>query len=118
MRSPMIALCRHGGGQIPLLQNYDIFVSHAWGYNAAYYNHINLLNEAADFQYRNYSVPIHDPLVDPHTLIGQSRLAAMLVLQIRPVQGFLVIGGMYAGQQYWIDKEMVIAESYIGPRAV
>ena len=100
---------------MPLLRNYDIFVSHAWAYNEAYYNLINLLNGAPNFLYRNYSVPTHDPLVDPGSLVGQRKLAALLDAQIRRVQCLLVISGMYANHKYWIDKEMAIAESYSKP---
>lgn len=100
---------------MPSLRNYDIFVSHAWQYNQDYYNLIDLLSKALYFQFRNYSVPTHDPLVNPATPVGQKRLADMLDLQIRPTQCVLVIAGMYANHKYWIDKEMAIAESYGKP---
>lgn len=100
---------------MPSLRNYDIFVSHAWQYNQDYYNLIGLLNAAPNFQFRNYSVPTHDPLVNPGTPVGQKKLADLLDMQIRPTQCLLVIAGMYANHKYWIDKEMAIAESYGKP---
>ncbi len=100
---------------MPNLRNYDLFISHAWAYNDEYYRLINLLNETPYFQYRNYSVPTHDPLVDPGTHIGQQRLADMLDAQIRPVQCVLVIAGMYAAHRYWIDKEVTFAQMYKKP---
>jgi hypothetical protein len=100
---------------MPHLRNYDIFVSHAWQYNDDYYRLIDLLDNAPNFQYRNYSVPTHDPLVDPATPVGERKLAQMLDAQIRPIQCLLVIAGMYAHHKYWIDKEMAIAESYGKP---
>jgi hypothetical protein len=100
---------------MPLLRNYYIFVSHAWRYNQDYYNLIKLLNAAPNLQFRNYSVPTHNPLVDPATTVGQQRLASMLDDQIRPPHCLLVIAGMYANHRYWIDKEMAIAESYGKP---
>jgi len=100
---------------MPSLRNYDIFVSHAWQYNQDYYNLINLLLSAPNFQFRNYSVPTHDPLVSAATPVGLQKLADLLDTQIRPTQCVLVIAGMYANHKYWIDKEMAIAESYGKP---
>ena len=100
---------------MPFLRNYDIFISHAWGYNEAYYRVETLLQAAPYFKYRNYSVPIHNPLVDPGTIVGQARLAALLDAQIRPTQCVIIIAGMYAAHKYWIDKEITIAQSYFKP---
>jgi hypothetical protein len=97
------------------LRNYDIFVSHAWAYNEDYYRLENLLKEASHFQFRNYSVPTHDPLIPRGTRVGEERLAALLDTQIRPVQCVLVIAGMYAAHRFWIDKEIAIAQSYYKP---
>jgi hypothetical protein len=100
---------------MPQLRNYDIFVSHAWRYNEDYYRLEALLRAAPNFQYRNYSVPTHDPLVNPGTPVGEARLSAMLDAQIRPVQCVLVIAGMYAAHRFWIDKEIAFAQSYFKP---
>jgi hypothetical protein len=100
---------------MPFLRNYDVFISHAWRYNDAYYRLIQLLDAAPYFQYRNYSVPAHDPVVDPGTVIGQIRLANLLDAQIRPVQCVLVIAGMYAAHRFWIDKEIAFAQMYNKP---
>ena len=100
---------------MPLLRNYDIFVSHAWRYGAAYYRLINLLDAAPYFQYRNYSAPEHEPLVDPSTPVGQRRLEELINAQVRPVQCVLVIAGMYAAHRFWIDKEIAYAQYYNKP---
>ena len=100
---------------MPLLRNYDLFISHAWAYNDAYYRVEELLKAAPYFRFRNYSVPKHNPLVNPGTYIGQLRLAGMLDAQIRPAQCVIVIAGMYAAHKYWIDKEITIAQSYFKP---
>lgn len=97
------------------LRNYDLFISHAWKYNEAYYGLEALLNAAPYFKYRNYSVPKHDPLVDPNTEVGQRKLTDMLDAQIRPTQCVLVIAGMYAAHRFWIDKEVAIAQYYNKP---
>ena len=100
---------------MPQLRNYDIFVSHAWQYGDAYYRLISLLDAAPYFQYRNYSAPEHDPLVDPSTSVGQRRLENLIDAQVRPVQCVLVIAGMYAAHRFWIDKEIGFAQSYSKP---
>jgi hypothetical protein len=106
---------RHSESQMPALKTYDLFISHAWAYNDAYYRLQGLLQAAPYFQFRNYSVPTHDPLVDPGTLIGKARLTQMLDAQIRPVNCVLVIAGMYATHKYWIQKEIELAQSYRKP---
>ncbi|SEB22712.1 TIR domain-containing protein [Variovorax sp. YR216] len=100
---------------MPSLRNYDLFISHAWRYNEAYYRLVNLLDTAPYFQYRNYSVPTHDPLVDPDSRISETALANSLDRQIRPVQCVLVIAGMYAAHRFWIDKEITFAQMYNKP---
>src|SRR5687768_7440604 len=100
---------------MPALRNYDIFVSHAWKYHEAYFRLEALLKAAANFQYRNYSVPLHDPVIDPTTTVGQQKLEDLLDAQIRPSQCVLVIAGMYAAHRFWIDKEIGIAQYYNKP---
>jgi hypothetical protein len=100
---------------MPALRWYSLFISHAWAYNDAYYRLEALIAQAPYFQYRNYSVPKHDPLVNPNTVVGQNRLFSLLDHQIRPAQCVLVIAGMYAAHRFWIDKEIAIAQSYGKP---
>lgn len=85
--------------------------STARGYNRL----IELLNEAPNFRYRNYSVPKHDPAIDPNTDVGNLTLSRALDVQIRPVNIVLVMAGMYASYRYWIQKEIDIAQRYGKP---
>jgi hypothetical protein len=94
-----------------------IFISHAWKYSDDYYRLENLLKKEKDnplskFSFKNYSVPEHDPLIDPNTEIGKRKLTAMLDTQIKPVSCVIILGGMYANYSYWIQKEIDIAKSY------
>lgn len=100
---------------MPALKTYDLFISHAWKYNDAYYRLIDLLSAAPYFKYRNYSVPKHDPLVDPDTDVGKAKLTALLDKQIKPVNCVLVIAGMYVAHKFWIQKEIELAQSYDKP---
>ena len=95
---------------MPALRWYYLFVSHAWIYHEDYYRLESFLNVAPNFMYKNYSVPTHDPLINPGTRVGENKLYDLLVAQIRPVQCVLVIAGMYAAHRYWMDKEIAIAQ--------
>lgn len=100
---------------MPSLKTYDMFISHAWNYNEEYYRLIDLLDGANNFYYRNYSVPEHDPVIEPNSDVGKRALSAALDRQIRPVNCVLVIAGMYAAYKYWIQKEIDLAQIYDKP---
>lgn len=100
---------------MPSLKTYDLFISHAWFYSKGYDTVVELLKEAPNLSWRNYSVPQHDPVVDPNTDAGRRKLTTELDQQIRPINCFLVIAGMYASYKYWIQKEVEIAQSYGKP---
>lgn len=103
------------GIKLPALKTYDIFISHAWRYNEDYYRLIHLLEKAPNFNFRNYSVPEHDPVLDPDDENDRKELLAALDRQIRPVNCVLIISGMYVAYSYWIQKEIDIAVSYSKP---
>lgn len=88
---------------------YHLFISHAWRYSNDYMTVVKWLNEAQDegkLTWKNYSVPYHDPLIDPGTPVGKSTLQAMLKNQIRPASKIIVISGMYVAYSDWIDFEI------------
>ena len=96
---------------MPTLKTYDLFISHAWTYDDDYHRLLQFLDEANWFNYRNYSVPQHDPL-DANSA---SRLMAALDRQIRPVNIVLIISGMYVSYRDWIQYEINVAKSYGKP---
>ena len=98
---------------MPILKTYDLFLSHVWrkDYNSEYYRLENLLNEASYFYWRNYSVPGHDPLGTK----TDSELRKALDRQIRPINCFLVVSGMYVNYRNWIQEEINIAQDYDKP---
>ncbi|MCK6601610.1 MAG: TIR domain-containing protein [Bacteroidetes bacterium] len=100
---------------MPDLKTYDLFLSHAWRYNDDYYRLEKMLKEAPLFKWRNYSVPVHDPLIDPNTTVGKAKLTELLDRQVRPVNCVIIIGGMYAAYSEWILKEIKLAQSYNKP---
>jgi len=100
---------------MPALKTYDLFLSHAWFYSKGYSRFFELMNEQPNFKYRNYSVPEHDPVIDPNTKAGKVKLIQLLDNQIKPVNCFLVMAGMYAAHKDWIQIEVEIANNYNKP---
>ncbi|MCI8673109.1 MAG: TIR domain-containing protein [Lachnospiraceae bacterium] len=94
---------------------YNIFISHAWRYSDSYKQIVRWLNEAQNegkLVWKNYSVPEHDPLIDPNTTIGKNKLKDMLKEQIRPASKILVLSGMYVAYSEWIDFEIDTSVNY------
>lgn len=100
---------------MPELKTYDLFISHAWKYDDDYYRLETMLKEALLFKWRNYSVPVHDPLIEPNTPVGNAKLTELLDKQVRPVNCVLILGGMYSAYSDWILKEIKLAQSYNKP---
>ncbi len=94
---------------MPQLKTYGLFISHAWRYSDDYYRLVNMLDAAPYFQWRNYSVPEHDPVLDPDDPDDQESLVKELKQQIRPVNCVLVLSGMYVAHSFWIQTEIDIA---------
>ena len=97
------------------MKEYRIFISHAWRYNEDYYRLVNMLNRAPYFRWRNYSVPKHDPVIDPDEEAGKRKLTEELRKQIQPVHVVIVLAGMYVNYREWIQKEIDIAQEYKKP---
>lgn len=97
------------------MSTYHIFISHAWKYTEHYNKIVQWLNEAqADglLTWKNYSVPEHDPLIDPDTTVGKTKLKNMLKEQIRPATKVLILSGMYVAHSDWIEFEIDTSVDY------
>lgn len=97
------------------MSTYNIFISHAWKYSDNYNTIVKWLNEAQSegkLNWKNYSVPQHDPLIDPDTTVGKNKLKSMLKEQIRPASKVIILSGMYAAYSDWIDYEIDTSISY------
>lgn len=100
---------------MPLLKTYDLFLSHSWKYNDDYYRLESLLLKARFFKWRNYSVPIHRPLIDPNSPVSVRQLEGLIHNQVKPANCVLIIGGMDACYSEWVQKEIEIAQYYFKP---
>lgn len=90
---------------MPELKTYGVFVSHAWEHHEDYDRVVKILNDAALFFWKNYSVPEHDPL----GARTDAKLEEALRRQIRPTHVVIILSGMYAAYSKWIKKEIDIA---------
>ena len=98
---------------ITIGKTYNIFISHAWKYNEHYYRLENMLKNAPNFLWRNYSVPKHDPKIDPNTPVGKRTLKKELEKQVKPSSCVIVIAGMYSHYREWIQEEIKKLEDEI-----
>jgi len=96
-------------------KTYFLFISHAWKYHSDYDRIVRMLNEAPYFSWRNYSVPRHDPVLDPDDPDDKQTLIKELKDQIRPTHCVLILAGMYAAHSFWIQKEIDISVSFGKP---
>ena len=94
---------------------YNVFVSHAWTYSDRYIGTVGLLDTAKAnlswFNYKNYSVPKHDPIVDPSEAVRIAKLTALLKEQFRLASVVIVPAGMYVANRYWVQKEIELART-------
>ena len=96
------------------MNTYNLFISHTWKYNNGYYKVVDWLDSAVankEFNYKNYSVPQHDPIIDPDTNVGKNQLKELLKIQIRPASAVIILSGMYTAYSEWIDFEIDTAIS-------
>lgn len=94
---------------------YNIFISHAWKYSEHYNKIVQWLNVAQNEEkltWKNYSVPEHDPLIDPNSAGGIKQLKEELKGQISPASKIIILAGMYASYSNWIDFELNTAVDY------
>jgi hypothetical protein len=98
---------------MPALKTYDLFLSHMWrkSENSEYYRLEQLLKDTNNFSWRNYSVPEHDPLGTK----TDKELRDALDRQIKPINCFVIISGMYVNHRKWIQEEIDIAKKYNKP---
>ena len=96
---------------MPVLRIYDVFISHAWTYGDDYYRLENMLDNAANFSWRNFSVAEDDPLHGGTT----QKLRNGLDRQIRRVHVVLMLSGVYATHSDWMQEELALAQGYDKP---
>lgn len=102
---------------MPSLKTYDLFISHAWRYGDDYIRLTNMLDNATNFYYRNYSAPKDKPLhnIDTTDVRTKDQIKQAIVRKISPVNAVLVISGMYYNYREWMQYEIDIAKIFNKP---
>lgn len=85
---------------------YNLFISHSWNYSDAYDKLVNLLDNADNFYYKNYSVPKDNPI---HNAKNDAALKAAIRDQMRPASCVLILAGVYSTYSKWINFELELA---------
>ena len=98
------------------LKTFNLFISHSWSYSTAYDNLVNLLNERTYFSYRNYSVPIDDPI---HNASTDAQLRSAIRNQISPSSVVIILAGVYSTYSKWINVEIDLAQNgFTSPKPI
>ena len=92
---------------MPSLKSRNLVISHSWTYGDAYDRLVEMLNEAPNFVYRDYSVPKNDPV---HNAPNEDKLYEAIKAQMRFCDVILIMAGKYSTYSKWIQKEIRIAK--------
>lgn len=87
---------------------YNLFISHSWTYSGAYDRLVEMLNDAPDFSYKNYSVPKDDPI---HNATYDYQLRAAIRNQMQHASCVLILAGVYSTYSKWINIEIQLAQA-------
>lgn len=95
---------------------YDIFLSHAWRFHDDWKRFSGLLDKS-EIAWRNFSLPWHDPAMNPNTEAGGRFIRVFLESQIIPVHGVVLLTGVHAipSARRWFDMEVEMARAHNKP---
>ena len=95
-------------------KSYDLFVTHAWRFHDEWLQFVNLIDQAPGIDWRNFSLPWHDPAMKPNTELGRKFIHSFLENQIIPAQAVILLPGVYAinSARKWIDLEIEFARKH------
>ena len=84
------------------LKDYHIMISHSWDYNSDYETVKRWLDDAKNFTWTNYSVPLSKPL----DIKSKRELRDKLHTRISLCSSIIILSGMYVSYSEWIDYEI------------
>ena len=98
-------------------KTYDLFVTHAWRYHHDWTKICELLDNSPGLAWRNFSLPWHDPAMNPNSPVGGAFIRNFLETQIIPVHGVVFLSGVYAikSAQGWLELEIELARKHNKP---
>lgn len=92
----------------------DLFITHAWRYHEDWIKVCDVIDYCKEIEFRNFSVPWHDPGIDLHSKIGINFIEKGLKSQIYPVQIVLLLNSVYEikNAQKWVGLELNHAKNF------
>lgn len=92
----------------------DIFISHAWRFHEEWKSLVNILDDINEIEWRNFSVPWHDPALRPTNEIGMTSITNTLKAQIIPCNVCFFITDLYLhkSNSKWLDLAKKFAYEY------
>ncbi len=97
------------------MKNYiDVFITHAWRYHEDWLNVCEIIDNYNKVEFRNFSVPWHDPGIDLHSKIGINFIEKGLKSQIYPAHVFILLNSVYEirNAKKWIELEVKYAQEF------
>ena len=89
------------------MKTYNLFISHSWRYGDQYDRLYSLLRARRYFAFKDYSVSHDDPIHDAAT---DAQLRRAIRDQMTPCHVVLILAGVYASYNKWIDIEIDLAK--------
>ena len=86
---------------------YNLFISHSWTYGDSYDRLIEMLDDAPNFYYKDYSVPKNDPI---HNASYDYQLSAAIRNQMQHASCVFILAGVYATYSKWIKIEIELVQ--------
>lgn len=98
-------------------KNYDIFMTHAWRFHEDWTQLSALIDKLPGITWRNFSLPWHDPAMNPNTEIGGKFIHDFLERQIIPSKIVILLEGVYdiKSARRWVDLEVEMAKKHNKP---
>lgn len=98
-------------------KNLDIFMTHAWRFHADWTQFSELMDKMPGLAWRNFSLPWHDPAMDPNTDVGGRFIREFLESQIIPAHVVVLLAGVYEirSARRWFDMEVEMARKHNKP---
>ena len=89
--------------------SFDLFISHGWHHSVEYMRIVEMLNDAPNFYWRNYSSLEKETIINPNTEFGKSRLIQQLEEQIQYAKLVITSADLYTQYPFWIEQDIAIA---------
>ncbi len=89
----------------------DLFVAHGWRFHPEWQQVVDALDQTFGRQWRNFSLPWHDPAIQPSTPQGRELLEASLRGQILPARAILIPAALLregASSRVWVEFELAV----------